>query len=87
MPLIIDGIELVTASELLLELNISRQTLWRWRQQGSISLGRLYRKNKLVFTVEEALAIKAFANRLEPVTLDNPAQLRLFTRGISRGLP
>ncbi len=87
MSLIIDGIEFVTATELLRELSISRQTLWRWRQQRSISLGRLYRKKKLVFTVEEALAIRDFANRLEPVSLDNPSQLRLFARGTSRVLP
>lgn len=87
MPLMIDGREFITATELLRELNISRQTLWRWRQQGSISLGRLYRKNKLVFTVEEASAIRDFANRLEPTFLDNPSQLQLFARRTSGLLP
>ncbi len=82
MTITVDGIEYATATELLDELKISRQTLWRWRQQGKTPLGRLYRSNKLVFTREEATAIRDYANRLEPALVENHDQLRLFERGV-----
>ena len=78
MTITIEGIEYVSASELLEELQISRQTLWRWRQQGQIPLGRLYHSKKLVFTNQEGAAIREFANRLEPTELENANQLKLF---------
>ena len=82
MTITVDGIEYATATELLDELKISRQTLWRWRQQGKIPSGRLHRNNKLVFTSEEAASIRGFANRLEPALVENHGQLRLFERGV-----
>ncbi len=81
MTIVIDDIEYTTASDLLEELEISRQTLWRWRQQGRIPRGRLYRSKKLVFNADESSLIRDFANRLEPANLENPDQLRLFGRG------
>jgi hypothetical protein len=53
---------------------VTRQTLWRWRRQGKIPKGSLYRGKDLVFTLEEASDIRRYANRLEPT----PLQLGLF---------
>ena len=66
----IEGVEYYPATELMKELSISRQTLWRWRQDGKIPVGHLYRGTRIIFTVEEVEAIRQYANRVEPL---NPA--------------
>jgi hypothetical protein len=57
---------------------ISRTTLWRWRADGKIPSGFLYRDKQLVFTIGEAEEIYAYANRLQPAPSVKPHQLRLF---------
>lgn len=82
MPLQIDGITYLNASETLEEAGVSRQTLWRWRQEGKIPSGHRYRDHEVLFTREEVEEIKAFANRLEPIGADlDSSQLRLFGGG------
>jgi hypothetical protein len=49
----IDGVRYFSASELLIELGVSRQTLWRWRQQRKIP-------------ADEVELIRQYANRIEP---------------------
>src|SRR5947209_6665004 len=71
MPVTIDDILYYTAIEITKELGISRTTLWRWRSDGKIPAGRLYRGGTVVFTSEEFDAVRAFANRLEPVLAPN----------------
>ena len=39
MPVTIEGEEYYTNSEVSDELKVSRQTLWRWREKGSIPAG------------------------------------------------
>ena len=80
MPVALDieGIPYYSASELLKELGISRQTLWRWRRHGSIPQGNLFRGRTLVFTETEADEIRQFANRIEPITNAEKYQLALF---------
>jgi predicted site-specific integrase-resolvase len=56
-----------STTQILQELGISRQTLWRWRQQGKIPPGHRYRDGKVLFTAREVEAIKQFANHIEPI--------------------
>ena len=46
----INGAEYLSASDLAQELGISRQTLWRWRQDGKIPKGYRFRDNSILFT-------------------------------------
>ena len=62
---------------------MTRQTLWRWRQDGKVPTGRRYRDKQILFTGTELDRIRDYANRmvpLEPANLTQPAgQLRLFS--------
>jgi predicted site-specific integrase-resolvase len=79
MPSIkINGTEYFSAAEILDQLGIARQTLWRWRQQGKIPAGHRYRDKILLFTSDEAEEIRQFANRVEQIEPNNKLQLNLF---------
>lgn len=79
MPLVVETIRYFFADEVAKELRVSRTTFWRWRAEGKIPNGRLYRGGKMVlFTEEEFAAMREFANRLEPVQKKNRNQLKLF---------
>jgi predicted DNA-binding transcriptional regulator AlpA len=69
MPIVIHGISYQTASDVQRTLGVSRQTLWRWRQDGKVPAGRRYRDKQIVFSTEEVDQIRAHAERLEPVAL------------------
>jgi transposase-like protein len=85
MPLQIEGVPYLTVTEILDEMHITRQTLWRWRQEGRIPLGRRNRRRHLLFTSEEAEEIRRYANRIEPVALTETAtQLTLFAPSANR---
>ena len=77
----VNGIEYFSAAEVVKELGVSRQTLWRWRQQGKIPAGQRFRDGKILFTAEEVKAIQQFANHLEPIAPTAAHQLRLFNGG------
>jgi hypothetical protein len=83
MPVIIEGEEYFTNSEVSDELKVSRQTLWRWREKGSIPAGLRYRTRQVLFKGDEVEAIRQFANRLVPIELGGSSirQLGLFGRG------
>jgi predicted site-specific integrase-resolvase len=83
MPVIIEGEEYFTNSEVSDELKVSRQTLWRWREKGSIPAGLRYRTRQVLFKAEEVEDIRQFANRLVPIELGSGSvrQLDLFRRG------
>lgn len=74
----INGIEYFTVPEILKELRIVRQTLWRWRQQAKIPAGHRYRDRNLLYTSDEVEEIRQFANRVEDIGLANKNQLTLF---------
>jgi hypothetical protein len=78
----IDGVSYFSTSELLVELGVSRQTLWRWRQQRKIPAGHRYRDKTILFTADEVELIRQYANRIEPTekTTKQPGfrQLGLF---------
>ena len=67
MPLQVDGVRYLSAGELAKELDVSRQTLWRWRREGKIPAGHRYRDQQVVFSEAEASAVRAFANKIEPI--------------------
>ncbi len=70
MPLTIEGVEFFTNTEVTQKLGVSRQTLWRWRADGDVPLGRRYRRKLVVFTKAEVDQIFAFANKVEPIEAD-----------------
>ena len=78
MPTIINDIIYITAAELLEELAVTRQTLWRWRQEGKIPAGHRYRGRHVLFSAEEVEVIREFANRIEPIDGSPDEQLSLF---------
>lgn len=79
MGLEIEGTPYLAANELLAELDITRQTLWRWRRSGRIPQGHRYRDGKVVFTQAEADEIRRYANRIEPIDEAQRTQLGLFS--------
>jgi len=67
MPaILIDGVVYHSAAEVCRELGVARQTLWRWRNARKIPLGRRYRGHQVLFTEDEFVTIREYANRLEP---------------------
>ena len=79
MPVEVQGQVYYTNSEVSEELGVSRQTLWRWREKGSIPTGLRYRTRQVLFKREEVDAIRQFANRLTPIELGTGTrQLPLF---------
>ena len=83
MPVTIEGRKYYTNAEVSDELRVSRQTLWRWREKGSIPAGLRYRTRQVLFNAEEVEAIRQFANRLVPIELGlgSVRQLGLSGRG------
>ena len=65
-------------TEICEELRASRQTFWRWRQEGKIPAGYRHRHRRLLFTSAERQSIHEFANHLEPADAPGSSQLRLF---------
>ena len=78
MSIQINGILYLTASDVVEQIDVTRQTLWRWRQEGRIPMGHRYRNRLVVFTPDEVAAIKEYANRLEPIDDSGHRQLDLF---------
>lgn len=77
MPVLIEGTQYFTVGEIEESLSVSRTTLWRWRKTGDIPLGHRFRK-MTVFTAAEFEAVRAFANRLEPIQGPDRDQMKLF---------
>jgi len=67
MILKVNGETYLSTTEVLQQLDISRQTLWRWRQEGKIPPGHRYRDGKVLFTIHEVETIKQFAHHIEPI--------------------
>jgi predicted DNA-binding transcriptional regulator AlpA len=84
MPVQVGGLTYFTNNEVLEELGITRQALWRWREKGRVPAGvRRQRTRQVLFTTEEVAAIREYANRLEPIEFGGARQLALFGRGRS----
>lgn len=78
MPTMIQDKRYFAASEVADAVRVSRQTLYRWRQDGKIPAGRRYRDRRVLYTDEEIEMIREYANRLEPIGPVDSSQLRLF---------
>ena len=78
MKLQINGINYITAAEIIKQLGISRQTFWRWRQLGKVPAGYRFRDGRVVYTTEEHTLICEFANRVEALDNSSNQQLKLF---------
>lgn len=78
MPTKVDGIEYFSTAEVLREVGVARQTLWRWRQEGKIPAGHRFRDRMIFFTARELEAVREYANRIEPIDKGAANQLKLF---------
>lgn len=78
MAVEINGIKYLSATEVLETVDVTRQTLWRWRQEGKIPAGHRFRGRQVVFSLEEVTAIHEYANRIEPIDSSDTGQLSLF---------
>lgn len=78
MPITIHGQTFLNASDVLARGPVTRQTLWRWRQEGNIPAGHRYRGKQVLFSLEEVEVIEAYANRLEAIEPAGVRQLGLF---------
>jgi hypothetical protein len=74
----IDGSDYFSVTETIKLTGISRQTLWRWRQEGKVPAGHLFRDKQVVFTADELEQVRQYANRVEPISDDPRSQLNLF---------
>jgi predicted DNA-binding transcriptional regulator AlpA len=84
MPLTIEGVEFFTTTEVTQMLGVSRQTLWRWRAEGNVPLGRRFRRRSIVFSKVEVDEIVAFGNKIEPIAFDD-RELGLGRHTVSLG--
>lgn len=75
---LINGKQYFSASDLAKEIGVSRQTLWRWRQDGKIPEGYRFRDNSILFTAEEVILIREFATKIEPASVADARQGKLF---------
>ena len=62
------------ATEVAKHVGISRTTMWRWRQEGKIPLGRRYRNGLILFSPAEVELVRTYADRLEPVSAKGAAR-------------
>ena len=80
MPIQILGSEYLTAAEICHLVSISRQTLWRWRQEGLVPQGRRLRGQRLLFSSQDLEAIRSYALTLEPAEASTRHQMKLFSK-------
>ncbi len=66
------------AADIIRELQISRQTFWRWRHDGKIPSGHRFRDRRLLYQQEEVAEIREYATRVESAVAKDSGQLRLF---------
>jgi predicted DNA-binding transcriptional regulator AlpA len=80
MPLELKDRLYFSVNEVLGDTGVSRQTLWRWRQDGKVPLGHRFRDRQILFDEEEFNAIRNYATHVERLD-DEARQLRLFRTG------
>jgi len=78
MPVEVHGKRYLQATEVAKEVGVTRQTLWRWRRDGTIPLGRKYRGRQIIYTANEIELIREFAERIEPVDDQHRREKTLF---------
>lgn len=78
MPIQVNGIQYITAQEAAEAVDVSRQTIWRWRKNRKIPAGYRFRNGQLLFSREEFAVIQKYANRLQPSEAADAGQITLF---------
>ncbi len=78
MPIQVEGTEYITAQEAAEAVDVSRQTIWRWRKNRKIPAGYRYRNGQLLFSRDEFVAIRRYANRLQPSEAADAGQTTIF---------
>ncbi len=84
LPTLIEGTTFFSITEVATSCGVSRQTFWRWRQDGSVPQGRQDRHARLMFTEAELDLTRAFAGGVTSpraaastsIYLDNAASTR-----------
>ena len=66
VPIQLEGVRYYSISDVQRSLGIARQTLWRWRRDAKIPVGRRYRDRQILYTDREVEQIREYANRIEP---------------------
>lgn len=79
MPVEIGGVMYYSTADIIAVIDVSRQTLWRWRLDGKVPEGCRYRDGSVLFTDTEYQAMCAYAHRLAPADLGAPRQSEPFT--------
>jgi cysteine desulfurase len=64
MPTKIEDSEYFSLQEIAEMVSVSRQTLWRWRQEGKMPQGRSFRGRSLLFSEAELALVKQRAHEL-----------------------
>ena len=82
MTIHVDGRLFYLTKDVVENLGISRQTLWRWRNEGKIPPGNRYRGNKIIFSEEEVNQIREYTEYIEPIEQINTPQLKLFDKAM-----
>ena len=76
------NVDFFTANDVAKNVDISRQTLWRWRKDRKILAGYRLRNRQLLFSRAELEAIREYALSIEPIEFeregDDRDQLKLF---------
>lgn len=67
MTIKLKDLEYHSLAETAAAAGVSRQTLWRWRQERKIPRGRLYRGRQVLYTAAEVAEIERYATRIEPI--------------------
>ncbi len=78
MPIEIKGLIYFSLAEVAERIDVTRQTLWRWRQDGKVPPGHKYRGRQVIYTPAELNAIERFANRIDPIEPSDKVQRDLF---------
>lgn len=78
MPVSLNNIQYFSVNETADRIGVTRQTIWRWRQDGNVPRGRKYRNREVLFTEEEVALIEEYAHRLEPIEAMSHDQFGLF---------
>lgn len=84
MSIIIRENKYLTANEVLEKASVSRQTLWRWRQEKVVPTGYRHRNGRILFSESDVEEILAYCDLLEPaddIYTVKQTELPLFNGG------
>jgi len=87
MPTEIDGSIFYSCTDVASACGVSRQTIWRWRQDGLIPIGRSRRGRSVVFSSTELEYIRAHAGQVEAPRSALPSEIYLDNAASTRPLP